>query len=167
MPVDPTPGTAFKEIRIIKHDDTNFKKGGGSDPVVESPQMNSYKIGAEFVNPVGMPSGPGFDGGKRKRKHSRVTRTFPKGILRKTHKVLPSKNPSKAPPTRKRSVLFISEKKIKEARKTTKAKAAKTDLGTIRKKLIDRKIIGADKKNIPPTVLRTLYADSVAAGLMN
>ena len=167
MPVDPTPGSAYKEIRIIKQDDPNFKKGGGSDPVVESPTVTSYKIGPEFVNPVGMPSGPGFDGGKRKRKPSRMVKTFPKGILRKTHKVVPSKNPSKAPPTRKRSVLFISEKKIKEARKTAKHKASKTDIGTIRKKLIEKKIISPDKKNVPPNVLRVLYADSVAAGLMN
>lgn len=167
MPVDPTPGSAYKEIRIIKQDDPNFKKGGGSDPVVEGPTVTAYKIGPEFVNPVGMPSGPGFDGGKRKRKPSHNIKTFPKGILRKTHKVVPSKNPSKAPPTRKRSVLFVSEKKIKEARKTAKARASKTDIGTIRKKLIDKKIISPEKKNIPPNVLRVLYADSVAAGLMN
>jgi hypothetical protein len=164
MPVDPTPGSAYKEIRIIKQDDPNFKKGGGSDPVVEGPTVTSYKIGPEFVNPVGMPSGPGFDGGKRKK---RGTKTFPRGILRKTHKVIPSKNPSKAPPTRKRAVLIVSEKKIKEARKTAKHKAAKTDIATIRRKLIERKIISPDKKNIPPNVLRVLYADSVGAGLMN
>lgn len=162
MPGDPSPATAYKEIRIIKQDDSNFKKGGGSVPV---PMVGSYKIGPEFVNPVGMPSGPGFDGGKRKKK--RVTKTFPRGILRKTHKILPSKNPSKAPPTKKRSILFVSEHKIKEARKTVKQRAAKTELGTIRKKLIDKKIISPEKKNIPPSVLRTLYADSVAAGLMN
>ena len=119
-----------------------------------------------------MPSGPGFEsndpagkivGGRKKR----MTRTFPRGILRKTHKILPARNPSKAPPTRKRSVLLVSEKKLKEARKTAKNKAAKTDIGTIRRKLIEKKIISSEKRNIPPTVLRILYADAVGAGLMS
>lgn len=162
MPGDPIPGKANQEYRIIKQDDPNFKTGGGAMPVVQD-----YKIGPEFVNPVGMPSGPGFDGGKRKRKPSHNIKTFPRGILRKTHKIVPSKNPSKAPPTRKRAVLIVSEKKIKEARKTARNKAAKTDIGTIRKKLIDKKIISPEKKNIPPSVLRTLYADAVGAGLMS
>jgi hypothetical protein len=160
MPGDPIPGSAYKEIRIIKQNDPNFKTGGG---VAALPVVQDYKIGPEFVNPVGMPSGPGFDGGRRKR----MLKTYPRGILRKTNKIIPSKNPSKAPPTRKRSVLIVSERKIKEARKTAKNKIAKTDISTIRKKLIDKKIISPDKKNVPPSVLRILYADSVAAGLMN
>lgn len=166
MPGDPTPGTAYKEIRIIKQDDPNFKTGGGS----AMPVVQDYKIGPEFINPEGMPSGPGFSagdpaaGGKRKK---RMVKTFPRGILRKTHKIIPSKNPSKAPPTRKRSVLIMSEKKIKDARKTARNKAAKTDIGTIRKKLIEKKIISSEKRNIPPSVLRTLYLDAVGAGLMN
>lgn len=162
---DPTPGKAGVQYKIIKSDDPNFGvspvKGGAN----AMPMVGEYKIGPEFVNPVGMPSGPGFDGGKRK--HKKTTRTFPRGILRKSHKIIPSKNPSKAPPTRKRAVLIVSNNKIKEARKTAKQRAIKTDIGTIRKKLIEKRIISPDKKNIPPSVLRTLYADSVGAGLIN
>lgn len=137
----------------------------GSDPTFngKNPDAKVYPI-ATFTPPVGMPSGPGF-GGKRQR---RSIKTFPKGILRKTTKITPSKNPSKAPPmTRKRAVKLMTEKGLEKARKTAKAKAAKTDIETIRKKLIEKKIIGADKKNIPPTVLRVLYTDSVGAGLLS
>jgi hypothetical protein len=113
--------------------------------------------------PVGMPSGPGF-GGRRPR---RSTRTFPKGILRKTAKIVADKNPSKAPATRKRSVKLMTERGLEKVRKTAKAKAAKMDIALIRKKLVEKKIIGGDKKNIPPSVLRVLYADSVGAGLLS
>ena len=155
------PGEPTGPVRITKIGDEMPKVGGSNS---STPVVQDYKIGPEFVNPVGMPSGPGFDGGKRKK---RATKTFPRGILRKTHKIVPSKNPSKTPPTRKRSVLIVSEKKIKEARKSAKQRAAKTDIGTIRKKLIEKKIISSEKKNVPPAVLRTLYSDSVAAGLMS
>jgi hypothetical protein len=62
----------------------------------------------------------------------------------------------------------MMESGIEKARKTAKAKAAHMDIHLIRKKLVEKKIIGGDtKKNIPPTVLRTLYADSVGAGLLS
>jgi len=61
----------------------------------------------------------------------------------------------------------MTERGLEKARKTAKAKAAKLDVETIRKKLIEKKIIGAEKKNIPPTVLRVLYTDSVGAGLLS
>jgi hypothetical protein len=147
-------------------------KVGGGDIINEAtdPAFNGedklakvYQI-QHPLNPRGsMPSGPGI-GGRRK---GRSTKTFPRGILRKTAKIHPSKNPSKAPPTRKRSVKLMMEGGIEKARKTARAKAAHTDIGTIRKRLIEKKIISAEKKNIPPAVLRTLYADSVGAGLLS
>jgi len=146
-------------------------KVGGGDIINEAtdPAFNGedklakvYQI-QHPLNPRGaMPSGPGI-GGRRKRS----TKTYPRGILRKTAKIHPSKNPSKAPPTRKRSVKLMMEGGIEKARKTARSKAAHTDIGTIRKRLIEKKIISSDKKNIPPAVLRTLYADSVGAGLLS
>jgi hypothetical protein len=138
----------------------------GSDPAFsgQDPVTRTYPI-TNPLPPQGMPSGPGFGGGRRPR---RSTKTFPKGILRKTARILPSKNPSKAPPiTRKRSVKLMTEKGLDKARKTAKAKAAKMDIATIRKKLVEKKIIGGEKKNIPSAVLRVLYADSVGAGLLS
>ena len=112
--------------------------------------------------PAGIPSGPGMGGRRR-----RSSKTFPRGILRKTAKIRPTGNPSKAPPTRKKSIKLMTEGGIEKARKTAKAKAARMDIATIRKKLIEKKIIGGEKKDIPPAVLRTLYADSVGAGLLS
>jgi hypothetical protein len=102
-------------------------------------------------------------GGRRRRS----SKTFPRGILRKTAKIRPTGNPSKAPPTRKKSIKLMTEGGIEKARKTAKARAARMDIATIRKKLIEKKIIGGEKKDIPPAVLRTLYADSVGAGLLS
>ena len=143
---------------------TIIKEGSDSAFNGKDPSTRVSTITAP-VNPVGMPSGPGF-GGRRARVR-RSTKTFPKGILRKTAKIVPAKNPSKAPATRKRSVKLMTERGLEKARKTAKAKAAKLDVETIRKKLIEKKIIGAEKKNIPPTVLRVLYTDSVGAGLLS
>jgi hypothetical protein len=112
--------------------------------------------------PAGIPGGPGMGGRRR-----RSSKTFPRGILRKTAKIRPTGNPSKAPPTRKRSIKLMTEGGIEKARKTAKARAARMDIATIRKKLIEKKIIGGEKKDIPPAVLRTLYADSVGAGLLS
>jgi len=139
----------------------------GSDPAFNG-QDKSVHVSTITapVPPVGMPSGPGFGGVRRRRVH-RTTKTFPKGILRKTAKIVPAKNPSKAPATRKRSVKLMTERGLENARKTAKAKAAKMDIALIRKKLVDKKIIGGEKKTIPPAVLRVLYADSVGAGLLS
>lgn len=149
-------------------------KVGGGDIINEAtdPAFNGedklakvYQI-QHPLNPRGpMPSGPGPAAGGRRRRN---TKTFPRGILRKTTaKIRPTGNPSKAPPTRKRSVKLMMEGGIEKARKTARAKATKTDIGTIRKRLIEKKIISSEKKNIPPAVLRTLYADSVGAGLLS
>jgi hypothetical protein len=134
-------------IRIVK-------QGGG-----EAEERAGTSLESTVLPTYGMPSGPG--GGKR-----RKLRTFPRGVLRKTNKIMPSKNPSKAPPTRKHSMLIVSDKKLRDARKSAKSKAANTDIKTIRKKLIEKKIITADRKDVPSAILRTLYADAVGAGLL-
>jgi hypothetical protein len=147
------------------------KVGGGggiineaTDPAFNGEDKSARTYPIEYpVNTPGMPSGPGMVGAKRR---SRSTKTFPRGILRKTAKIRPTKNPSKAPPTRKRSVKLMMEGGIEKARKTAKSKAAKLGIAEIRKKLVGKKIIAGDKK-VPDTVLRTLYADSVGAGLLS
>jgi hypothetical protein len=132
----------------------NIIKSDGDGEIGE--HRTGYTL--EHVVPTyAMPSGPG--GGARK------TRTYPKGIIRK--KIVPSKNPTKSPPTRKRAVLLVSSARLSQARKTAKAAASKTDLATIRAKLTAKKIISSEKKKIDPAVLRTLYADAVGAGLLN
>jgi hypothetical protein len=160
---EPQPAKAGAVYRIIKNGDPNFglKTGETTKKVGGSAQAGVYSIGADMRPTYAMPTGPG--GGGRRR---RATRTFPRGILRKTQKIIPSANPSKLPPTRKRSVRLLTNKGMDAARKTAKSRAAKTDIKTIRKILVEKKLIGSDKKNVDPHMLRSLYANAVGAGLI-
>lgn len=131
------------------------------------------------TNPVGMPSGPGIagnnfvasssmtGGGKRRR---RTTKTFPKGILRRTSRILPTSNPTapKGGKSRKHRLRLTTPKGAEKTRKQVHARASKTDIKTIRAELENRGIVAKDsKKKIPDGILRTLYADSVGAGLLS
>ena len=134
-------------------------------------------------NPIApYPSGPGMSGdtfvassdmtgGKRRR---RTTKTFPKGILRRTSRILPTSNPtvpkgaSKGGKSRKHRLRLTTPKGAEKTRKQVHARASKTDIKTIRAELEKRGIVAKDsKKKIPDGVLRTLYADSVGAGLLS
>lgn len=138
-----------QQITIIKE---------GSDPAFSGQDKSAHVY--EITKPT-PPYSPdlkvGTKGGRR---------TFPRGILKKTSKITSSRNPSKAPPTR-RSVKLVTAQGIEKSRKTSRLKAAKMDIHTIRKKLIEKKIISSTKKNIPASVLRTLYVDSIGAGLLS
>jgi hypothetical protein len=130
-------------------------------------------------NPIGMPSGPGMKGdnfvasssmtgGKRRR--TRTTKTFPKGILRRTSRILPTSNPTvpKGGKSRKHRLRLTTPKGAEKTRKHVNARASKTDIKTIRAELEKRGIVAKDsKKKIPDGILRTLYADSVGAGLLS
>ena len=135
------------------------------------------------TNPVGMPSGPGIAGnnfvasssmtgaGKRRaRVRKMTTKTFPKGILRRTSRILPSSNPTvpRGGKTRKHRLRLSTPKGAEKTRKQVHARASKTDIKTIRAELEKRGIVAKDsKKKIPDGILRTLYADSVGAGLLS
>lgn len=131
------------------------------------------------VNPNGMPSGPGPSGniaptgGKRRRGVRRTTKTFPKGILRRTSRIIPSSNPSapdggSSSKSRKHRLRLTTAKGSEKTRKHLHSRASKTDIKTIRADLEKRGIVAKDpKKKIPEKILRTLYEDSVGAGLLS
>ena len=133
------------------------------------------------VNPSGMPSGPGAGannfvasgGGKRRRAVRRTTKTFPKGILRRTSRIIPSSNPSapdggSSSKSRKHRLRLTTAKGSEKTRKHLHSRASKTDIKTIRAELEKRGIVAKDsKKKIPEKILRTLYEDSVGAGLLS
>ena len=109
-------------------------------------------------------------GGKRSRRGRRTTKTFPKGILRRTSRILPTSNPTvpKGGKSRKHRLRLTTPKGAEKTRKQVHARASKTDIKTIRAELEKRGIVAKDsKKKIPDGVLRTLYADSVGAGLLS
>ena len=130
--------------------------------------------------PMGMPSGPGVagdnfkaSGGKRrKRTRSTATKTFPKGILRRTSRIIPTSNPttpmlsSKGGKTRRHRLRLTTPKGAEKTRKQVHARAEKTDIKVIREKLEARGIVDS-KKKIPEKMLRILYANSVGAGLLS
>lgn len=144
------------------------------------------------VNPHGMPSGPGVGGnnfvassssmtgggGKKRRRAARktTTKTFPKGILRRTSRILPTSNPtlpssasgaSSASKSRKHRLRLSTPRGSEKTRKNLHSRTSKTDIKTIRAELEKRGIVAKDsKKKIPEKILRTLYEDSVGAGLL-
>ena len=131
------------------------------------------------VNPRGMPSGPGVSGnnfvasssmtGGKKQRRARTTKTFPKGILRRTARILPSSNPTSpgASKSRKHRLRLSTPKGLEKTRKNLHSRTSKTDIKTIRAELEKRGIVAKDsKKKIPEKILRTLYEDSVGAGLL-
>jgi len=151
---------------------TKMDSGGGD--VFSNPGLITH-----VTNPIGMPSGPGakgdnfvasssMTGGKRGRR--RTTKTFPKGILRRTSRILPTSNPTlpKGGKSRKHRLRLTTPKGAEKTRKNVNARASKTDIKTIRAELEKRGIVAKDsKKKIPDSILRTLYADSVGAGLLS
>ena len=155
---------------------TITKVGGGGD-TYEGPSAIR-----PAVNPVApFPSGPGRDGdtfvasssmtgGKKRRAvRSRTTKTFPKGILRRTSRILPSSNPSipSGGKSRKHRLRLSTPKGSEKTRKNLRSRASKTDIKTIRAELEKRGIVSKDsKKKVPEKILRTLYEDSVGAGLL-
>lgn len=106
-------------------------------------------------------------GGRRRRQPRQSTKTFPKGILRKTSKarINPTRNPSKS--DTRRSVRMMTERGIAKTRKKIHEKAAKMKISSIAEVLLKKKIISEkNAKKIPPADLRMLYRDSVGAGLL-
>jgi hypothetical protein len=141
----------------------------------ESDVFNKPGLVEHIPNPKApYPSGPGVagdtfkTGGKRRK---RTTKTFPKGILRRTSRIIPTSNPTtpllaKGGKTRRHRLRLTTPKGAEKTRKQVHARAEKTDIKTIREKLEQRGIVGA-KKKIPEKMLRILYANSVGAGLLS
>ena len=153
---------------------TITKMGAGESDVFSRPGLVE-----NIPNPVApYPSGPGAagdtfkTGGKRRRTGKRgTTKTFPKGILRRTSRIIPTSNPTtpllaKGGKTRRHRLRLTTPKGAEKTRKQVHARAEKTDIKTIREKLEQRGIVGA-KKKIPEKMLRILYANSVGAGLLS
>ena len=158
--------------------------GGGGTVTITKLGGDVYEKAGLQTNetiPRGMPSGPGpagnnfvASGGRRRRTGKRATtttKTFPKGILRRTSRILPTSNPSVpsgGKSTRKHRLRLTTPKGLEKTRRQLHTRVAKTDIKTIRAKLAEKGIVTKDpKKKIPDKILQTLYADSVGAGLLS
>ena len=135
-------------------------KLGGDEP----PSPKSGALSDQDLHVAGIPN-PNPTGGRRRRKN---TKTFPKGILRKTLKssrIVPTRNPTR--PSLTRRVRLTTDAGMSKTRKRIQMKASKTNIKTIREILLKKKIISLDNSNkIPSEELRLLYRDSVGAGLL-
>jgi hypothetical protein len=108
-----------------------------------------------------------------------ASRTFPRGILRKTTRrkratISATADPSRPPPKRvgaasriatRRRLRLSTTRSAEDRHKSLHKSVEKLPLKTIRKKLIDKGIVRPERK-VSPAILRTLYAESVGAGLL-
>ena len=96
-------------------------------------------------------------------------KTFPKGVLKKSAKIKPVRDPAKAPPfkkgVRKHSVRVLTEKGIESRRKTirTKIKSRKDD--EVRERLRRAKV--SHNPKTPPHVLRDILEGGMEAGMIS
>ena len=96
-------------------------------------------------------------------------KTFPKGILKKTAKVKPVRDPAKAPPlkkgVRKHTVRVLTEKGVESRRKTIRHRIRKLKDEEVRVKL--QKAGVSHNPKTPPHVLRDMLEGGVEAGMIS
>ena len=96
-------------------------------------------------------------------------KTFPKGILKKTAKVKPVRDPAKAPPlkkgVRKHTVRVLTEKGVESRRKTIRHRIRKLKDEEVLAKL--QKAGMSQNQNTPPSVRRELLEGAVEAGMIS
>ena len=104
----------------------------------------------------------------RPKKH-KTMKTFPKGILKKTAKVKPVRDPAKAPPfkkgVRKHTVRVLTEKGVESRRKTIRHRIRKLKDEDVRAKL--QKAGVSHNPKTPPHVLRDMLVGGVEAGMIS
>jgi hypothetical protein len=133
-------------------------KVGGEDPA-----QNIVPVPEGPPAPLPSPSVPTIQ--------QAATRTYPRGILktrharRKTARILPTADPARPPPTRRQRLRLSTSHTAESRHKSLHHKAEKLPLKTIRKKLVEKGIVRADRK-VTPAILRSLFAESIGAGLL-
>jgi hypothetical protein len=96
-------------------------------------------------------------------------KTFPKGILKKTAKIKPVRDPAKPPPTRKdvrkHSIRVMTEKGAERRRKTIRQKVKTMRDEDVRAAL--QKAGVSHNPKTPPHVLREMLEGGVEAGMIS
>lgn len=104
----------------------------------------------------------------RPKKH-KTMKTFPRGILKKTAKVKPVRDPAKPPPLkkgiRKHTVRVLTEKGVESRRKTIRHRIRKMKDEDVRAKL--QKAGVSHNPKTPPHVLRDMLEGGVEAGMIS
>lgn len=76
---------------------------------MKSDQIRVVRVGE--TAPSDLPLPPPKKAGRK------TMKTFPRGVLKKTQKIRPTRNPTKAPPRRKGTLRILTEKGIEHRRK--------------------------------------------------
>ena len=96
-------------------------------------------------------------------------KTFPRGVLKKTSKIKPVRNPTKPPPmrkdVRKHTIRVLTEKGMQSRRKTLRSKIQKMRDEDVREKL--QKAGVSHNPKTPPTVLREMLEGGVESGMIS
>ena len=104
-----------------------------------------------------------------KSRRSKTTKTYPKGILKKTSKINPVKDPAKSPPlqkgVRKHTVRVLTEKGVGERRKTIRKKIREMKDDDVKNKL-KRSGMTVNEKT-PPHILREMLEGGTEAGMIS
>jgi hypothetical protein len=103
------------------------------------------------------------------RQQRKTMKTYPKGVLKKTAKIKPIRDPAKAPPfkkgVRKHSVRVLTEKGIESRRKTIRAKIKSMKDDEVRERLRRAKV--SHNPKTPPHVLRDILEGGMEAGMIS
>jgi hypothetical protein len=96
-------------------------------------------------------------------------KTYPKGVLKKTAKIKPVRDPAKAPPfkkgVRKHSVRVLTEKGIESRRKTIRIKIKSMKDDEVQERLRRAKV--SHNPKTPPHVLRDILEGGMEAGMIS
>jgi hypothetical protein len=96
-------------------------------------------------------------------------KTYPKGVLKKTAKIKPVRDPAKAPPfkkgVRKHSVRVLTEKVFESRRKKIRAKIKSMKDDEVRERLRRAKV--SHNPKTPPHVLRDILEGGMEAGMIS
>ncbi len=130
------------------------------------------KAGSEVPPPPPLapppPPMPPARPGARRRVTGR-TKTYPAGILKKTAKIKPVRDPAKAPPfrkgIRKHTVRVLTEKGIESRRRTIRHKVGRMSEPQLRERLQKAGI--SHNPKTPPNVLRAMVEGGAEAGMIS
>jgi len=92
-------------------------------------------------------------------------KTFPRGILKKTAKILPVRDPAKAPAMRKHTLKLLTDKGMKKHRKTLKKKIAKLSDAKVKDVVQKAGLVKSD--NVPPAIARQILDSAAGAGFVS
>jgi hypothetical protein len=95
----------------------------------------------------------------------KTVKTFPRGVLKKTAKILPVRDPAKAPAMRKHTLKLLTDKGMRTHRKTLKRKIAK--LSDAKVKDVIQKAGLVKSANVPPAIARQILDSAAGAGFVS